>query len=238
MILGGARFLIRKHSNNLKLKDDASSPERIVGTEQDRKVTERAVLLDDEQAATAGLDRRLRLITIHREKDTIVLVTNLPAEINAVTIAKLYRERWKIEVAFGELTRFVGCEVRTLGYPQAALFAFCVALTGYNIWTLVRSAIAREHGQKAEQATSLHYMADELSGTYRGMMVALPEECWAKYETCPPVELAALLRHLAQNMPLTRYRKSVRGPKKPVHRTGKHDAHFSTQRLIEKRGRG
>jgi len=236
LIVGGACFLIRKHSNNLKLKEDA--PGQVVGTEQGRKVSEQAVLLDDEQAGAAGLARRLRLITIHREKDAVVLVTNLPASVDAVTIAQLYRERWKIELAFGELTRFIGCEVKTLGYPQAALFAFCVALTGYNLWTLVRGAIAREHGQETERATSLHYLADELSGTYRGMMVALPEEWWMKYEVCALTELAAGLCELARAMPVERYRKSVRGPKKPVKRTGKPDSHFSTQRLLDKRGRG
>ena len=68
--------------------------------------------------------------------------------------------------------------------------------------------------------------------------MALPEEWWMKYEVCSLTELAAGLCELARAMPVQRYRKSVSGPKEPVKRTGKPDSHFSTQRLLDKRGRG
>ena len=33
---------------------------------------------------------------------------------------------------FQELTETLTCEIKTLGYPKAAVFAFCLALVAYN----------------------------------------------------------------------------------------------------------
>jgi IS4 transposase len=58
----------------------------------------------------------------------IHLLTNLPASsVSAITAASLYRERWTLEAAFNELTLHLRCEINTLGYPKAALFAFVSA---------------------------------------------------------------------------------------------------------------
>jgi len=67
------------------------------------------------------------------------------------------------------------------------------------------------------------------------MMIALPPECWREYEAMPPAELAATLKTIAAGMNLKRYRKSPRGPKKPVTKRGKFDAHYSVARLLQKR---
>src|SRR5512142_1795377 len=37
-------------------------------------------------------------------------------------------------------------EITTLGYPQAALFAFCVALVSYNVLSTVKAALRAAHG--------------------------------------------------------------------------------------------
>jgi len=57
------------------------------------------------------------------------LLTNVPCKgARARVIADLYRRRWSIETAFQELEATLNGEVNTLGYPKAALFAFCLAL--------------------------------------------------------------------------------------------------------------
>ncbi|MBV8432340.1 MAG: IS4 family transposase, partial [Solirubrobacterales bacterium] len=37
-------------------------------------------------------------------------------------------------------------EINTLGYPKAALFAFCVALVSYNVLSTVKAALRAVHG--------------------------------------------------------------------------------------------
>jgi len=50
-----------------------------------------------------------------------------------VDLAQLYLERWSIESLFNVLTMTLKCEQECLGYPKAALFAFCVTLVAYNV---------------------------------------------------------------------------------------------------------
>ena len=69
-----------------------------------------------------------------RDGDTeLHLLSNRPVqEARARKLVGVYGKRWTIETAFCELTTTLSCEVRTLGYPKAALFAFCLALVAYN----------------------------------------------------------------------------------------------------------
>ena len=68
-------------------------------------------------------------------------------------------------------------EINTLGYPKAALFAFCVALVSYNVLSVVKAALRSVHGAKVvTEEVSGYYLADEVAGTHRGMMIAIPEE--------------------------------------------------------------
>jgi IS4 transposase len=55
------------------------------------------------------------------------VLTNLPSKVSAVRVADLYRQSWTLEQAFNELTTHLRCELNTLVYPKAALFAFWVA---------------------------------------------------------------------------------------------------------------
>ena len=56
-------------------------------------------------------------------------------------VAFLYRKRWTIEEAFQTLTEVLRCEVETLGYPKAALFAFATAVLAYNTYAVVKAAL-------------------------------------------------------------------------------------------------
>src|SRR5207248_7968086 len=116
-----------------------------------------------------------------RDGDTaIALLTNLPAAVDARTVAKAYRKRWRIEGAFQELTVTLHCEVNTLCYPRAALFAFCVAVAAYNVQSALKGVMRALHGtEKVEMDLSRYFVADEIGQVYRGMMVALPPEEWA-----------------------------------------------------------
>ena len=132
-------------------------------------------------------------------------------------VAGLYRQRWTVETMFQELTQHLGCEVNTLGYPKAALFAFCVALVAYNVLAVVKAALRSVHGEsKVESEVSGYYLALEISRMYAGMMVAIPEEHWQVFQRCSRKEMVHLLRKLAKGICLARYRKQRRSPKKPA----------------------
>ena len=72
----------------------------------------------------------------------ISILTNLPRQTAlAKTVARLYGKRSTIETAFQELEGHLHSEINTLGYPQAALFGFCVALVAYNARAVVFAAL-------------------------------------------------------------------------------------------------
>ena len=111
------------------------------------------------------------------------IVSNLSkGAAHAKKIAELYRNRWKIETAFQELTEHLNSEINTLGYPPAALFGFCVALVSYMILSVVKAALSSVHGaERVDKEVSGYYLADEISGTYRGMIIAIRDEEWAEF---------------------------------------------------------
>ena len=78
----------------------------------------------------------------------IHLLTNLPAkDARARVVAELYRRRWTIETAFQELEATLDGEISALGYPKAALLAFCVALVPYNVMSTVKAALRGAWGR-------------------------------------------------------------------------------------------
>ena len=80
--------------------------------------------------------RRVKVLLQQATRDgdwEIFILTNLPSEVaSALLIAQLYRQRWKLETLFQVLTETLCCEINTLGYPRAALFAFYIALLTYS----------------------------------------------------------------------------------------------------------
>ena len=65
----------------------------------------------------------------------------------AARVLELYRKGWTIETVFQEITAPRQCEIQTLGYPKAALFAFCLALVAYNAVALLKAALRAMHGE-------------------------------------------------------------------------------------------
>ncbi len=195
----------------------------------------------------SGNALELRRITIAldvptRDGDTeIHILTNLPSRVRAKVIARLYQKRWTIETAFQELTVVLKCEVNTLAYPKAALFGFCVALLAFNVLSVVKAALRAAHGAaKIEAILSTYYLADEIAGTYRGMMIAIPQEHWGVFATMAPARLAKVLKELAAKVDLAKLTKHPRGPKKPKppRQRNKRVTHVSTARVLAKRKSG
>ena len=136
--------------------------------------------------------------------------------MTAQTVARLYLKRWRIETAFQHLEQDLNTEIKTLGYPRAALFGFCIGVVAYNILAVLKAALRQVHGAVAiDTQLSGYYVADEVGGTYRGMMIAIPPPEWQVFRQLTVPELAEVLIDLASKVPLAQFRKHPRGPKKP-----------------------
>jgi len=235
-----ASFLIRQHRQTLTC--ELLGSRRKIGRCPTGTIYEQKVRLSD----TEGNWMNVRRITIELKKPTrngeteIHLLTNLPAKAaNARKVADLYLRRWTVENAFHELDQALHGEIKTLGYPGAALLSFCVALLSYNVISVVKSALAAAHGAEAKrERLSGYYLAGELAATYHGMMIAVPAAEWTRhFASLTPAELARILKVLAAKVCPDRFRKNVRGPKKPPPKrtSAKRHPHVSTARILAKR---
>ena len=129
-------------------------------------------------------------------------------------MAELYRQRWTLETAFQHLEAYFHSEINTLGYPKAALFGFCLALGAYNLLAVVLAALRGVHGaETVDEEVSLYYIANEITTTYHGMMIAIPEPAWDVFYSMSLADLAAILLELAQKVRLQAIRKSPRRSK-------------------------
>jgi hypothetical protein len=193
-----------------------------------------------------GKPMEARRITVELKKPTrdgdreIHLLTNLSASVaNARSVADLYLRRWTVEKAFQELDQALNGEIKTLGYPQAALLSFCVALLTYNVVSVVKSGLAAVHQAALPRETiSGYYLAGELAAAYHGMMIAVPPAQWTRhFASLTPAALARVLKTLAAKVRADRFRKNIRGPKKPPPKRtyDKRHPHVSTARILAQR---
>ena len=217
----GAAVLVREHGANPN--PTPTSPLQRVGSTETGKVFEQDVQLrrpggpmqDDQRLS-------LRRIELHLDKptedgDTVIrLLTNLPLQaFPAPEVANLYRRRWTIEGMFQRLESALHSEVRSLGYPRAALLAFGVAVLAYNVLSVLQAAVKAEHASmQAASSLSLYYVTNEISSYYTGMMVAVPAIVWVEYERLSPLQLADQLRRLAAKVKPARLSTHARAPKR------------------------
>jgi hypothetical protein len=229
--------VIRHHAN---LTWQATSKRHYVGRTDTGRVYEQRGHIEDAEGNTL----ELRRITIELDKPTrdgdteIHILSNLPSQVRAKVIARLYQKRWTIETAFQELTVALKCEINTLAYPKAALFGFCVALVAFNILSVVKAALRAVHGvAQIEAVLSSYYLAEEIAGTYRGMLIAIPPKHWERFATMTTAELVRVLKELAKAVDLAKLQKHTRGPKKPRPRRHRQRrvTHVATARVLAKR---
>jgi hypothetical protein len=227
-------FVIRQHAQNLPWK--SKGKRRHMDRTETGQVWEEAIQVHlDERVETL---RRiiLQLDTPTGDGETeITIVSNLPASVSAIAIARLYRSRWTIEGAFQTLTDVLRCEVETLGYPKAALFSFAVAVLADNAYAVVKAALRSAHGATTVEAMlSDYHLVQDVVLTTVGMSIAVEPELWSWYQTLTVVELAAELVRLAKGVKLTRYPKKKRGVKKPPSRKtgGRDQPHISTAKIL------
>ena len=234
----GAFFVTREHQG---LPLEMVSPLRPCGRTPTGQIAQQRMCVVDTQGHK-HICRRLRITLNEATRDgatLLYILTNLPRQISAKRVAALYRKRWTLETAFQHLEAYFHSEINTLGYPKAALFGFCLALVAYNVLAVVLAALRSVHGEETvDEEISLYYIANEISMTYHGMMIAIPDREWDVFYAMSTVDLAAILIELARGVRLQAFRKSPRRPQKPRSQDKRpaRQGHVSTAKLLRKRG--
>jgi Transposase DDE domain len=233
----GACFITREHRG---LKFEILEALRECGRTETGSVAQLRVQVVDQQGQE-HVFRRVRIKLKHATRDgakIVHMLTNLPRRVSGRRVSDLYRKRWTLETAFQHLEAYFHSEINTLGYPKAALFGFCLALVAYNLLAVGLAALRGVHGEEiVDEEVSLYYVANEISTTYHGMMIAIPPPEWNVFYSMSVIDLVDILLDLAQRGRLQAIRKSPRRPKKPRPQ-GKKPArkgHVATAKLLMNR---
>jgi hypothetical protein len=182
----------------------------------------------------------VELDTPDRNGERIIsLLTHVPVEkADAQTLATLYRKRWRIEVAFLQMTVQLRCEINTLGYPRAALFGFSVAAVAFNTVAVVMAALRAAHPKTDIQGDiSTYYIANEMANMAESLDTIIDPEDWQPVKEATVSIVGAWLLWLAGKAQLRKYTKHPRGKKKPMPAKKNDPAkpHVSTARVLSQR---
>jgi hypothetical protein len=232
-----AKFAVRLHQ---QLQGERVGPRVARGQTATGRVYEQQLKLPKYLGQTLTVRCvEIELFEPTRDGETVItILTNLTVEeADACEVAEIYRERWTIETAFLHLTTTLQCEVRTLCYPKAAIFAFSLACVAYNAVQLTFDAIRAEHGAEKTESMSFYYVGLEIAQAHDGMMVAVESDYWAAFRELPPRAYFARLRQIAKHIDFSLYRKATRGPKKPKTKPkhNRREVHVSSARLLAAR---
>jgi hypothetical protein len=177
-----AFFVTRQHKINVRWS--SAGPEKRCGETNNGLVFQEPVYLFDDNNNTISARRiivKIKGTTRNGDKE-ISILTNLPDEIPSEMVARLYQKRWTIERLFQELERGLNGEINTLGYPKAALFAFCIALCSYNIYSIVKASIRAAFGEKIDSDDISDYrIATEVESVFGGVDIMTEKADWETF---------------------------------------------------------
>jgi hypothetical protein len=233
-----AFFLVRWHRSALPFRATSRLHRR--GRCRSGEIIEQTIEVSDEEGVAHPLRRIvLKLDEPTRDGETeIVLITNLPAEVPAATCCEAYAGRWSIEGHYQALTDLLHCEIPSLGYPRAALFAFAMSAVAGNALAVLKGNLRVAHGEEIAQEVSGFALVDEAAEAYPGMMVAVPPAAWPRVAMHGAEEVASALNEVAAKVPVHRMFRSRRGPKKPRPKRsrGNRIHHVSNKKLLDQVG--
>lgn len=232
-----AFFVVRQHP---QVVGELQGRRRRAGRTTDAALYEQSLSVKRRDQVLA-----LRRITIVLDQPTrfgeseIHLLANLPSRVSAARIAAAYRERWSLETAFMHLATVLRSEVNTLGYPDAAIFGFCIGLLLYNALAFLQAALRTAQPRKTgRRALSMYHLADEISGVYRGMMIALPAQRWRQaFAELSPQEFADAILAIAKKVHLAQFLATPPPTKTtpPKRKSGQREKHVSTCKILQQR---
>lgn len=233
-----AFFLVRWHRSTLPFRATSRLHRR--GRCRSGEIIEQTIEVTDGNGVAHPLRRIvLKLDEPTRDGETeIVLITNLPAEVAAAACCAAYGDRWEIEGHYQAMTDLLRCEIPSLGYPRAALFAFSMSAVAGNALAVLKGNLRVAHGEEIAQEVSDFALVDEAAEDYPGMMKAVPPTAWPRAAMHGAEEVAAVLNDVAAKVPVHRMFRSRRGPKKPRPKRsrGNRIHHVSNKKLLDRAG--
>ncbi|MBM4077888.1 MAG: transposase, partial [Planctomycetes bacterium] len=144
-----ARFIIRHHAGMPLEK--IGQPKLIGKSETGRVFEQKAKIINPKSGrpmTVRCITLKLKTATKDGEREIVILSNLRKKDATATKIAQLYRKRWTVESMFQEMTENLTCEIKTLSYPRAAVFAFCLALTAWNGMSVIHAALRNVHGEE------------------------------------------------------------------------------------------
>ena len=162
----GDVWLIRYHRNLQYLRDE-TVPSRDSQDVQGRACTESWGWLGTVKNPHRF---RVRAIELHhpnitsrnRGSTTLILMTNLtdPERCPAVNLLEMYRDRWRIEQVFQQLTEVFGLSHIIGSSPQATIFQFVFCVLLYNMIHIQKAYIARAQRRDPHTVSSKKFFDD------------------------------------------------------------------------------
>ncbi|WP_175968665.1 type II toxin-antitoxin system Phd/YefM family antitoxin [Burkholderia sp. BCC0322] len=129
---------------------------------------------------------------------TVTVLTNLPVEpFDACQVMQLARRRWHDALPFS-LDSVLGGALFGSVPARASLLASGIAALAYNAFSVMTRVVGDALGldeRDAERVPS--QIADGVTATYAGMMIALPPDWWRRYDQLPAATLGQIVRMLA-----------------------------------------
>src|SRR5262249_19773548 len=146
----------------------------------------------------------------------------------------------RIERHFQALTDLLHCELPSLGYPRAAVFAFCRSVVAGNALAVLQGNLRAVHGPERAREVSTYELVNDIAEVYRGVMIAVPPVQGGWRRPAPGAAVAGVLTQWAAQVPVERMLRTRRGPKKArtqPKQSGAVDRHVATKKLLD-RARG
>jgi len=230
-----ACFIVRQHGT---LRGELLGKRTFCTRSETGKVYEQSIRVG---GADGHVYRRVtvELFEPTRDGDTeIRLLTNLPSEhADALQVADLYRRRWEIEHKFYVAQVAMRCEVKSLGYPRAALFVFCMSMLALNCRQVLFGALYQAFGEDVEEEASHYSVSLEISHSMDGFQIAIDQKTWRQLIPSTFEARMNWLIEVSGHYDRRKHRKSVRGPKRPPPKKSKYrnGHHLSVKKILDKR---
>nr|WP_234015370.1 transposase [Burkholderia sp. BE12] len=191
----GGAFVLREY--------DRSAACRPLGDWQDAgvfgagRVRERSVGMAGEGGASDTF-RQIEWEGAEASGDIVTLLTDLSAErFDAPQVVALSRRRWRDALPLA-LEPVMGGTPFGAVPARAALLASGIAAFAYNAFSVMTRVVGGALDLDARDVARLpSLIADGVTATYAGMMIALPPDWWQRYDQLPATTLGQIVRMLA-----------------------------------------
>jgi hypothetical protein len=225
----GDHFVVRL-SKATSFQADSSHPARHLKDDQGREVIDEIGMLGKGVKAM-----RVRRITLLREDDDVILITDLldRRTYPALDLLGLYRHRWGIEQMFQQVTETFSLKHLIGSTPLAILFQMAFCLLMYNLIKVVKAYVAEDGKVDREQLSTanLFYDVKRELGTWSYLGVPVPE-----HQATDAQAMCRRLRNLLRgSWDAVAYTKAVdqKPRKKKPKPKSLHGGHTSVQRLLD-----